>query len=99
MQKVVSHGEQLDSAALVASDEGGPLRIMLEETEDVEGDQERLRALVNALKSYSGEGEVRLSIRQRNGEVVELELPRARRCSELSQRLGEIVGSWGGIGA
>ncbi|MEE8369213.1 MAG: DNA polymerase III subunit alpha, partial [Dehalococcoidia bacterium] len=85
-----------------ATPSGGPLRILLEETEDVEGDQERLRALMNALREYSGEDysgedEVRLAIRQRDGEEVELELPRARQCPELSQRLGEIVGPWGQI--
>ena len=76
-----------------------PLRIMLEETDDSEGDQERLRALVNALQDYSGEEEVRLSIRQRDGEEVQLELPRVRCCPELRQRLGEIVGPWGMVGA
>ena len=41
---------------------------------------------------------MRLAIRQRDGEEVELELPRARYCAELSQRLGEIVGDWGMVG-
>ncbi|MBI2912517.1 MAG: DNA polymerase III subunit alpha, partial [Chloroflexi bacterium] len=77
----------------------GPLRVVLEETEDQEGDQERLRALVNALRDFSGEDEVRLSVRQRDGEEVELELPRARQCPELAQRLGEIVGDWGRVWA
>ncbi|KKM23733.1 hypothetical protein LCGC14_1612170, partial [marine sediment metagenome] len=54
---------------------GQPLRIVLEETDDHEGDQERLRSLVNALQEYAGEGLVQLSIRQRDGERVEMELP------------------------
>ena len=72
---------------------------MLEETDDHEGDEERLRSLVNALQEYAGEGLVQLSIRQRDGEEVAMELPRARYCPELEQRLGEIVGPWGTVGA
>lgn len=75
------------------------LRIVLEETDDSDSDHERLRALVSALHEYSGEGEVRLSIRQRDGEEVEMELPTARYCPELTQRLGDIVGPWGMVGA
>ncbi|HET9476700.1 MAG TPA: DNA polymerase III subunit alpha, partial [Dehalococcoidia bacterium] len=75
------------------------LRIVLEETDDAEGDHERLRALVNTLREYGGEGGVRLSIRQRDGEEVEMELPSARRCPELTAQLSQIVGAWGYVGA
>ncbi len=75
------------------------LRIVLEETDDTESDHERLRALVNALQEFSGDGDVRLSIRQRDGEEVEMELPKARYCPELTQRLGDIVGPWGTVRA
>ncbi len=75
------------------------LRIILEETDDADSDHERLRALVNTLGDYAGEAEVHLSIRQRDGEQVEMELPRARYCPELTQRLGDIVGPWGTVGA
>ncbi len=78
---------------------GPRLRIVLEETDDHEGDEERLRSLVNALQEYAGDGLVQLSIRQRDGEEVAMELPRARYCPELEQRLGEIVGPWGTVGA
>ena len=74
------------------------LRITLEETDDADGDHERLRSLLNALGDYAGEGEVRLSIRQRDGAEVEMELPRARYCPELTQALGDIVGPWGTVG-
>ncbi|TET94621.1 MAG: DNA polymerase III subunit alpha, partial [Dehalococcoidia bacterium] len=83
-----------------APDNGpGALRIVLEETDDHEEDEERLRSLGNALREDEGEGAVHLSIRQRDGEQVQLELPRARYCPELEQRLGEIVGPWGTVGA
>jgi DNA polymerase-3 subunit alpha len=75
------------------------LRITLEETDDADEDHERLRALVNALRDYNGEGAVRLAIRQRDGEEVEMELPSARYCPELTQLLGEIVGPWGTVHA
>jgi hypothetical protein len=75
------------------------IRIVLEETDDPDEDHERLRALVNALNDYSGEGEVRLAIKQRDGAEVEMELPRARYCPELTQLLGDIVGPWGFVGA
>ncbi|MDO8611999.1 MAG: hypothetical protein Q7R32_04160, partial [Dehalococcoidia bacterium] len=76
-----------------------PLRIVLEETDDHEGDQERLRSLVNALQEYAGEELVQLSIRQRDGEEVQMELPRARYCPELERALSDIVGPWGTVGA
>ncbi|MEE8347194.1 MAG: DNA polymerase III subunit alpha, partial [Dehalococcoidia bacterium] len=76
-----------------------PLRIVLEETDDHDGDEERLRLLVNALREYAGEEPVQLSIRQRNGEQVQLELPRARYCPELERLLGDIVGPWGTVGS
>jgi DNA polymerase-3 subunit alpha len=54
------------AAPFAAGSDAAALRIVLEETDDPDGDHERLRALVNALRDYSGEGEVRLSIRQRD---------------------------------
>ena len=71
------------------------LRVTLSETEDTEGDQERLRAVMSALAEFEGEDDVRLTIRQQDGEEVELELPRARACGELSQRLGAVLGEEG----
>ncbi|HEV8573665.1 MAG TPA: DNA polymerase III subunit alpha, partial [Dehalococcoidia bacterium] len=84
--------------AAPAPDTSG-LRIILEETDDEDGDQERLHALVTTLSDYSGEGAVRLAIRQRDGEQIEMELPPARYCPELTQRLGDIIGPWGTVGA
>ncbi len=74
------------------------LRILLEETDDPHGDYERLRSLVNALRGYSGDRAVRLAIRQRDGAEVELDLPPARPCPELTQALGDIVGPFGYVG-
>jgi DNA polymerase-3 subunit alpha len=74
------------------------LRITIEETDDAYEDQERLRALVSTLSEYAGEGSVRLAIRQRDGEEIEMELPSARYCPELTQALGDIVGPWGSVG-
>jgi DNA polymerase-3 subunit alpha len=81
-----------------ASNDASALRIILEETDDEDGDHERLRALVNAIGDYSGEAEVRLSIRQRDGEEIEMTLPPVRYCPELTQTLDNIIGPWGTVG-
>ena len=73
------------------------LRVTLRETEDAESDQERLRAVMSALEEFEGEDEVRLAIRQQDGDEVELELPRARACDELSERLGAVLGDQGAV--
>jgi DNA polymerase-3 subunit alpha len=75
-----------------------PLSIVLEETDDEDGDHERLRALLATIGDYSGEAQARLAIRQRDGEEVVMELPSVRACPELTQILGDIVGPWGAIG-
>ena len=75
------------------------LSIILEETDDEDGDHERLRALIATVGDYSGEAAARLAIRQRDGKEVVMELPPVRHCPELTQLLGDIVGPWGTIGA
>ncbi len=70
---------------------------MLEETDDEDGDHERLRALLATIGDYSGEAEARLAIRQRDGAEVVMELPSVRACPELTQLLGDIVGPWGAV--
>ncbi len=87
-----------DERGTLAEDERGRLRLTLEETDDPEADHERLRELVNVLREFSGENEVLLCVRQRDGEEVELELPAARLCPELSQQLSLILGPWGRVG-
>jgi DNA polymerase III alpha subunit len=73
------------------------LRVTLRETADTEGDQERLRAVMSALEEFEGEDEVLLAIRQQDGDEVQLELPRARACDELSQRLSAALGEQGAV--
>jgi len=73
------------------------LRMTLRETEDTEGDQQRLRAVMSALEEFEGEDEVLLAIRQQDGDEVHLELPRARACDELSQRLSAALGDQGAV--
>jgi DNA polymerase-3 subunit alpha len=87
----------VSSQQSAAGSEPSALRIVLDETDDEDGDHERLRALVSAIGAYSGEGEVRLAIRQRNGEEVEMALPPVRYCAELTQTLGDIIGPWGTV--
>jgi DNA polymerase-3 subunit alpha len=73
------------------------MRITLAETEDTDSDHERLRAVMNALQEFEGEDAVRLTIRQQDGDEVELELPRARACDELGLRLSSALGDAGSV--
>jgi DNA polymerase-3 subunit alpha len=73
------------------------MRITLTETEDTDSDHERLRAVMGALQEFAGEDHVRLTIRQQDGDEVELELPRARACDELSARLSTALGDAGSV--
>jgi DNA polymerase III subunit alpha len=93
-----ARSKDIQPPASSASNDASALRIILEETDDEDGDHERLRALVSAIGDYAGEGEVRLSIRQRDGEEVEMTLPPVRYCPELAQTLGDIIGPWGTVG-
>ncbi len=96
LQKALTAGYGTDVSQLQG---GGALRIVLRETEDTEGDQERLRQVINALRDHPGQDAVTLFIRQADGEEVQLALPRARICPELLGRLREAVGSWGDVEA
>ena len=53
------------------------MRIVIDETDDPDGDGERLNALMAALRDYPGGDPVFLSIRQLDGRQVEMELPAA----------------------
>jgi DNA polymerase III alpha subunit len=79
--------------------DNGPreMRITLRETEDPDSDHERLRAVMSALQEFEGDDHVRLTIRQQDGDEVELELPRARACEELGQRLSGLLGDAGAV--
>jgi len=71
--------------------------ITLSETEDRDSDHERLRAVMSALQEFEGEDHVRLTIRQQDGDEVDLELPRARACDELTARLSGLLGDAGTV--
>jgi hypothetical protein len=73
------------------------MRIIIDETDDPDGDSERLNAVITTLRDFNGPDPVRLSVRQLNGQEVEMELPAARRCDELTRLLGDIVGPWGSV--
>ena len=82
------------------AENNGPreMRITLRESEDTDSDHERLRAVMSALQEFEGEDPVRLTIRQQDGDEVELELPHARACDELSARLAGLLGDAGTVG-
>lgn len=68
------------------------LRITLHETDDQDADHERLSAVVRTIEEFRGDDEVRLTIRQQDGDEVELVLPHARACDELTLRLSGVLG-------
>ncbi len=84
-------------AARPRNDGPREMRITLTETEDTDSDHERLRAVMGTLQEFEGEDLVRLTIRQQDGDEVDLELPRARACDELSQRLSGLLGDAGKV--
>jgi DNA polymerase-3 subunit alpha len=71
------------------------LLISLRETEDEAADRERLADLMAALVDFPGEDELRLVVRTRVGEQVELALPAARACEELHARVTDVLLEWG----
>ena len=73
------------------------LRIVIDETDDPDGDEDRLRALITAVRECTGTQAARLSIRQRDGAEVDLELPAVSPSPELTHRLAEIIGPWGNV--
>ncbi|MBN1176730.1 MAG: DNA polymerase III subunit alpha, partial [Dehalococcoidales bacterium] len=72
------------------------LIINIKQTTDKGADIERLNKVVEALKEYPGSDEVRLNILN-GGDSVPLKLPNIQfgYCSELKQRLIELVGEEG----
>jgi len=73
------------------------LRIVIDETDDPDDDAERMRALIAAVRESSGTQTASLSIRQRDGEEVALELPDVSPSPELTRRLSDIIGPWGAV--
>ncbi len=73
------------------------LRIVIDETDDADGDAERLRTLIAAVRESTGTETARLSVRQRDGEEVDLELPAVAPSPELTRRLSDIIGPWGAV--
>jgi hypothetical protein len=68
-----------------------PLRLQLEETEDEEGDQKRLAAVFRLLQERPGADPVYLTIRTRDGENCDLQLPSATMDEGLKLSLMEIL--------
>ncbi len=73
------------------------LRIVIDETDDPDDDAERMRALIAAVRESTGTQTARLSVRQRDGEEVALELPDVSPSPELTRRLSDIIGPWGAV--
>ena len=82
----------------VATASGTVLRIELRETDDEDADRDRLQRLLEALHDFSGQDDVRLTVRTLDGTSQQVALPSARACPELSERLSELLGDAGAVG-
>jgi hypothetical protein len=68
-----------------------PLRLVMEETEDEAGDQKRLSALFGLLQERPGADPVYLTIRTRDGDAFDLQLPSAALDEGLKESLRSLL--------
>ncbi len=75
------------------------LRIELQESEDEDADRDRLGRLLDVLREYPGEDEVRFSVRTLDGslQTVGLGKLRVRSCDALTDRLEDVLGDAGEV--
>ncbi len=81
----------------VADGDAARLIITLHETDDPDGDEEVLRAVVARLRDEPGEDLVRLVIQDIDGNEVEFDLPRAAVSEKLAHGLQTIIGRRGSV--
>ena len=76
------------------------LRIELRESEDEDADRDRLGRLLELLREYPGDDEVRFSVRTLDGsaQTVGLGKLRVRTCAALTDRLEDMLGDAGEVG-
>jgi DNA polymerase-3 subunit alpha len=77
------------------------LRIELRESEDEDADRDRLGRLLEILREFPGDDEVRFSVRTLDGsaQTIGLGKLRVRSCDELTDRLEDVLGEAGEITA
>jgi DNA polymerase-3 subunit alpha len=68
------------------------LALVLEESEDEDGDQRRLAGVFSLLQANPGPDAVQLTIRTRAGETIDLALPSAALDDALQERLRQALG-------
>jgi DNA polymerase-3 subunit alpha len=73
------------------------LTITIHETEDVLADEALLRAVAGMLKSAPGKDEVRLVIRDGEGQDTEFDLPRAEVSDELARSVKNLLRTQGQV--
>ena len=81
----------------VANGDVARLVITLHETEDPDGDEEVLRAVVARLRDEPGDDQVRLVIQDVEGKEEEFDLPRAAVSEKLAHGLQTIIGRRGSV--
>jgi DNA polymerase-3 subunit alpha len=76
------------------------LRVELRETDDEDADRDRLAQLLDALRDFPGDDEVRLTVRTLDGSAQQMALGKlhVRACPELTARLQDVLSDAGGGG-
>jgi hypothetical protein len=86
-----------EHATAVATAARRALRIELRETEDEDADRDRLERVLDALRDFPGDDEVRLTVRTLDGGAQRVALPGARACPELTARLQAALSDAGEV--
>jgi DNA polymerase-3 subunit alpha len=91
-------GPRPATAPAVATAARQVLRIELRETDDEDADRDRLHRLLDTLRAFAGEDEVRLALRTLDGGTQHVALPPVRACPELTEALAAELGAAGEAG-
>jgi hypothetical protein len=70
------------------------VRVELRETDDEDADRDRLDRVLEVLRDFPGDDEVRLTVHTLGGDSLAVALGRlrARSCDELTERLAAVLG-------
>ena len=84
-------------AAVATATRASLLRIELRETDDEDADRERLAGVLEAIRDFPGDNEVRLTVHTLDGETQRVALSPVRPCDELTARLRDALGEAGEV--
>jgi DNA polymerase-3 subunit alpha len=73
------------------------ISIELRESDDENADRERLAAILDAVRDFPGDDEVRLTVHTLDGETQRVALSPVRTCDDLTARLRDALGEAGEV--